>query len=252
MQVIEATMLTHGKVGFASREVGRMTDTEPCVLNTALHYALGLSGGRYVDTSHQPTYIEDTAAVVNDIYVTPAVPAKTDKQDSARASFITTVRNARGDDYATPNYPATDSRNEKANLNVPSFERERALAPGNLFRFYVFPYGRSVEEALEALPQYIRLGKKRGKARVEYRTVDAERRSGTFSLGHPLSIYDHKARPTGGVIMKQIQPTPLVYEGEFDTDHYAIESPFSEEADYEARVCYPADAKFLLRKRGDA
>lgn len=252
MQVIEATMLTHGKVGFASREVGRMADTEPCVLNTALHYALGLSSGRYVDISHQPTYIEDTAEVVNDIYVTPAIPAKADKQDSARASFITTVRNARGDDYATPNYPATDSRNEKASLNVPSFERERALAPGNLFRFYVFPYGRSVEEALEVLPRYIRLGKKRGKAHVEYRTVDAERRSGTFSLGHPLSIYDHEARPTGSVIMKQIQPTPLVYEGEFDTDHYAIESPFSEGADYESRVCYPADAKFLLEKRADA
>jgi CRISPR-associated protein Csc1 len=251
MQVIEATMLTHGKVGFASREVGRMADTEPCVLNTALHYALGLANGRYVDTTHQPTYIEDTAEVVNDLYVTPAIPAKADKQGSARASFITTVRNARGDDYAMPNYPATDARNEKASLNVPTFERERALAPDNLFRFYVFPYGRTAEDALDVLPRYIRVGKKRGKARVEYRIVDAERRSGSFSLGHPLSIYDHEARPTGGVIMKQIQPTPLVYEGEFDTDHYAIESPFSDGAAYERRVCYPADAKFLLRKRND-
>lgn len=252
MQVIEATMLTHGKVGFASREVGRMADTEPCVLNTALHYALGLASGRYVDTTRQPTYIEDTAEVVNDLYVTPAIPTKANKKDSARASFITTIRNARGDDYATPNYSAKDDRNEKAGLNVPVFERERALSPGNLLRFYVFPYGRSVEEALEALPRYIRLGKKRGKARVEYRIVDAERRSGSFSLGHPISIYDHEARPTGGVVMKQIPPTPLVYEGEFDTDHYAIESPFSERASYESRVCYPADAKFLLRKRNDA
>jgi CRISPR-associated protein Csc1 len=251
MQVIEATMLTHGKVGFASREVGRMADTEPCVLNTALYYALGLASGRYVDISHQPTYIEDTAEVVNDIFVTPAVPAKTSEQDSARASYITTVRNARGDSYATPNYPATDQRNEKARLNVPSFERERALAPGNLFRFYVFPYGRSIHDTLEMLPRYVRLGKKRGKARVEYRTVDAERQSGTFSLGHPLSIYDHRARPTGSVIMKQIQPTPLVYEGEFDTDHYAIESPFSNETTHGQRVCYPADGKFLSQKRND-
>jgi len=36
MQVIEATLTTHGKVGFASREVGRMTDTDSCILNTAL------------------------------------------------------------------------------------------------------------------------------------------------------------------------------------------------------------------------
>lgn len=57
MQVIEATLTTHGKVGFASREVGRMTDTDSCILNTALHYALGLASGRYVDVSHEPTYI---------------------------------------------------------------------------------------------------------------------------------------------------------------------------------------------------
>lgn len=251
MQVIEATMLTHGKVGFASREVGRMADTEPCVLNTALHYALGLASGRYVDTSHQPTYVEDTTNVVNDIYVTPAIPAKETSSGSARSSFITTTRNARGDAYATPNYSATDERNEKASLNVPTFERERALAPGNLFRFYVFPHGRSAKETLDALPRYIRVGKKRGKARVDYRIVDAERRSGAFTLGHPLSIYDHEIRPTGGVIMKQMRPTPLVYEGEFDADHYAIESPFSEERGYQDRICYPAGAKFLKTKRKD-
>lgn len=249
MQVIEATMSTHGKVGFASREVGRMTDTEPCVLNTALHYALGLAAGRYVDTSHQPTYIEDTEEVVNEVYVTPATPAREHRGDSQRTSYITTNRNARSDTYATPNYPATDDPTGRSAKNLPTFERERALAPGNLFRFYVFPYGRPADVVADELPQYIRLGKKRGKARVAYRIVKAERRSGSFSLGHPLSIYDHESRPTGGVLMKQMQPTPLVYEGDFETDHYAIEPPFSEER--QSRVCYPADAKFLAAKRSD-
>lgn len=251
MQVIEATMLTHGKVGFASREVGRMADTEPCVLNTALHYALGLAAGRYVDTSHQPTYITDTADIVNEVYVTPAVPAKERKGGTRRTSYITTNRNARSDTYATPNYPADDDPTGRSKKNLPTFERERALAPDNLFRFYVFPYGRSASSVLEELPPYIRLGKKRGKAWVEYRLVDAERREGMFTLGHPLSIYDHESRPTGDVIMKQMQPTPLVYEGKFDTDHYAIESPFSDKQEYESRICYPAEAKFLATKRSD-
>ncbi|WP_256547916.1 type I-D CRISPR-associated protein Cas5/Csc1 [Halovivax gelatinilyticus] len=247
MQVIEATLTTHGKVGFASREVGRMTDTDPCILNTALHYALGLASGRYVDVIHQPTYIEDTADVVDDVYVTPAAPARIERQGTARTEYLTTNRNARSDTYATPNYPATDDPTGRADKNLPTFERERALAPENAFRFYVFPYGQEASEVSTRLPSYIRLGKKRGKGHVSYRIVDAERRSGTFNLGHPLSVYDHDAMPTGGVVMKQMQPTPVWFEGEFDTDHYAIESPFPNES----RIRYPAGAKFLATKRDD-
>lgn len=239
MQVIEATLRTHGKVGFASREVGRMTDTDPCILNTALHYALGLASGRYVDVNHQPTYIEDTADVVHDVYVTPAAPAQDGRQNSVATEYLTTNRNARSDTYATQSLPPDE--------NIPTFERERTLAPGNVFRFYVFPYGQNATEVIAQLPSYIRLGKKRGKGHVSYRIVEAKRRSGTFSLGHPLSIYDHETDPIGEVVMKQMQPTPVWFEGEFDADHYAIEPPFQNEQ----RVCYPAEAKFLATERKD-
>lgn len=247
MQVIEATLTTHGKVGFASREVGRMTDTDSCILNTALHYALGLASGRYVDVNHQPTYIEDTVEIVNDVYVTPAAPARIERDESIKTEYITTNRNARSDTYATPNYPATDDPTGKSSKNLPTFERERALAPENVFRFYVFPYGRDATEVVSQLPSYIRLGKKRGKGHVSYRIVDGARRSGDFTLGHPLSVYDHETTPTGGVVMKQMQPTPVWFEAEFDTEYYAIESPFRNQS----RVCYPADAKFLATKRND-
>lgn len=247
MQVIEATLTTHGKVGFASREVGRMTDTDSCILNTALHYALGLASGRYVDVSHQPTYIEDTTEIVNDVYVTPAVPARAERDESARTEYLTTNRNARSDTYATPNYPATDDPTGKSSKNLPTFERERALAPENVFRLYVFPYGRDAKEVISELPSYIRLGKKRGKGRVSYRIVEGERRSGTFNLGHPLSVYDHETAPIGGVVMKQMQPTPVWFEAEFETDHYAIEPPFRNQS----RICYPAGARFLATKRND-
>jgi CRISPR-associated protein Csc1 len=204
-----------------------------------LHYALGLANGRYVDVSHQPTYLEDTADVVNKVYVTPASPARVERQGSVRTEYLTTNRNARSDTYATSSHPPDE--------NIPTFERERALAPENVFRFYVFPYGQDATELATQLPSYIRLGKKRGKGHVNYRIVDAERRSGTFRLGHPLSIYDHETRPIGGVVMKQMQPTPVWFEGEFDNDHYAIEPPFPNEE----RVCYPAEAKFLATKRND-
>ncbi len=247
MQVIEATLTTHGKVGFASREVGRMTDTDACILNTALHYALGLASGRYVDVSRQPTYIDDTVDVVNEVYVTPAVPARADQSESIRTTYLTTNRNARSDTYATPNYPATDDPTGKAKKNLPTFERERALAPENVFRFYVFPYERDATDVVSQLPSYIRLGKKRGKGHVSYRIVEGQRRSGKFTLGHPLSVYDHEAMPIGGVVMKQMQPTPVWFEAEFNTDYYAIEPPFRNQS----RVCYPASAKFLLTKRND-
>jgi CRISPR-associated protein Csc1 len=116
-----------------------------------------------------------------------------------------------------------------------------------VFRFYVFPYGRDATEVVSQLPSYIRLGKKRGKGHVSYRIVDGARRSGEFTLGHPLSVYDHETTPTGGVVMKQMQPTPVWFEAEFDTEYYAIESPFRNQS----RVCYPADAKFLATKRND-
>lgn len=244
MEILEATLSTHGKVGFASREVGRMADTDPYILNTALHYALGFAGGNYVDITHQPTYIEDTADIVDEVYVTPATPVAVES-DSIRTEYLTTNRNARTDTYATPNYSAENDPTGKASQNLPTFERERALAPGNYFRFYVFPYGRTTESIRETLPSYIRLGKKRGKAHVQYRVVNAERRSGSFSLGHPLSIYDHDARPLADVVMRQMRPTPLWFEGEFETDHYAIESPIQSTD----RVHYPADAKFLATKR---
>ena len=240
MQVIEATLLTHGKVGFASREVGRMADTDPCILNTALYYALGIASGRYVDDTHKPTYIEDTKAIADELYVTPAAPARVDRQDPIRTEYLTTNRSNRSDKYA--------SGSEPAEKNIPTFERERTLAPDNVFQFYVFPYERDATTVAAELPSYIRVGKKRGKARVNYRVVDAQRRSGTFDLTHPLSIYDHDATPVGGVVMKQMQPTPVWFEGEFDTDYYAIEPPFPNEQ----RVCYPADAQFLRTKRDNA
>lgn len=238
-QIIEATLTTHGKVGFVSREVGRMSDTDPYLLNTALYYALGFASGNYVDVTHQPTYKSDTEGIAENTYITPGKPITTQEfnenspAETPSVEYITTNRSARSDTYATPNFPAKDDRNEYAGLNTPSFEKERCFLPENSFRFYIFlthgsPY------SIDDLPEYIRLGKDRGKCRVEYRTVPYKTETGNYTISHPMSAYDYPAKPDGEVIMKKIPPLTLWIEARFNNSKYISINPDSDE-----RVIYP-------------
>lgn len=249
VEVIEATLTTHGKVGFVSREVGRMSDTDPYLLNTALYYALGLAQGNYVDTSHQPTYKRDTAATAANTYITPGKPVATADgteipSDSPSVEYITTNRNARSDSYATPNLPAKDDRNEYADLNTPSFEQERCFLPENTFRFYIFLAPDS-PHSIQDLPRYIRLGKDRGKCRVDYREVPFETHSGTYSISHPMSAYDHTDKPDAGVVMKKIPPLTLWIEATFEGQYISIDP------DSDDPVAYPHPEELeFLKTRG--
>lgn len=250
MQVIEATIRTMGEVGFASREVGRLADTEPYVLNTALYYALGFASGRYVDRTFEPTYIEDTDPVADEVYVTPAASIPAPDAGSVQTDYITSTYSARGDDYATVNYSAQNDPNAKQNL--PSFGRRRVLGHGNHLRCYLVPKSISATEIDERVPQYIRIGKKRGKARIDTRLVDARRKTDEYELGHPIGAYDHAEPPTGNVITKRMQPTPLILQGDYEGEHLAISTrpPDAGEDDGSfERVHLPAGARFLETKR---
>jgi len=235
MDVVEIVLETQGKVGFASREVGRTADTAEYLLNTALHYALGFAAGRYVDTIHRPTYQEDTAEVVEDVYITPAEPL--DQPD-----YWTTIYNARGDRYATVNYAAADDPDQK--INLPRFGRERAFTQGNEFRCYAIPRAESARELLSELPAYARLGKKRGKAKIHTRLVTARRETGRFTANHPFSVYDYDGTPLGSVISKNMRPTPLILQAEYEDEHLTIPRGENEPP---ARL--PTDLQFLRTKR---
>ncbi len=235
MDVLEATLQTRGEVTFTSREVGRLADTEPYILNTALYYALGLASGRYVDTSYEPTYIEDTDSLT-DLYVSPAAPAA-----GSSPNYVTTTYNATRDEYAEVNYSAQDDPNAKQNL--PSYGRRRSLAQGTTLRFFVIPRDRSVAEVTEHIPQYIRLGKKRGKARLNLQRRSASYHSGEFRLNHPIGAYDHPDPPAGNVITKAMKPTPLVLQGDYRGEYISISRG---EAD---RIRMPAELTFLATKR---
>lgn len=235
MHVVEIILETQGKVRFASREIGRTVDTAEYLLNTALHYAFGFASGRYVDTKHQPTYVEDTEAVVDQLYITPAAPRES-------PSYWTTTYNARGDDYTAVNYAAADDPDQ--DINIPRFGRERAFSHGNEFTCYILPREQSANEILDALPAYVRLGKKRGKAKVHARTVEARRQTGQFTLNHPISTYDYTELPLGSLVSKKMRPTPLVLQAEYEDEHLVI----PRESD-DAPITIPADLQFLKTKR---
>lgn len=235
MNVVEIVLETQGKVGFASREVGRMADTAEYLLNTALHYALGFAQGRYVDTIHQPTYIEDTESVVDELYITPAAPLE-------QPEYWTTIYNARGDRYATVNYPAAEDPDRK--INIPRFGRERAFSHGNEFRCYIVPRRANARDVQTDLPVYVRLGKKRGKAKLHTRIVEARRDSGRFTVNHPFGAYDYDETPLGSVISKNMRPTPLILQAEYEDDYLTIPR-----GEGEPPVKLPLELGFLQTKR---
>ena len=235
MDVLEATLKTRGEVTFTSREVGRLADTEPYLLNTALYYALGLASGRYVDTTYEPTYVEDTANLT-DLYISPATPLA-----GNTPNYITTTYNATSDEYAEVNYSAQDDPNAKQNL--PSYGRRRSLGQGNAMRFFVVARDWPIDDVADQIPQYVRLGKKRGKARLDLQKRNASRQSGEFKLNHPIGAYDHPDPPEGNVITKSMKPTPLILQGDYRGEYLSIDRGEDE------RVRIPAGLTFLATKR---
>lgn len=240
MEVLEATIRTRGEITFTSREVGRLADTEPYVLNTALYYALGLAKGRYVDRSFEPTYVDDTDQVAEEVYVSPAAPIP-----GTTPQFVTTTYNTTRDEYAVVNYAAEDDPHESQNL--PSYGRRRSLAHGTDLRFFLIPREQDVTTVAADLPQYARIGKKRGKARIDLAVREAKRRSGSFRLNHPIGAYDHVDTPTGNVISKSMQPTPIVLQADYKGDYLRIDR--SEAETDPEMVELPAGLTFLATKR---
>jgi CRISPR-associated protein Csc1 len=240
MDVLEATLQVCGEVTFTSREVGRLADTEPYILNTALYYALGLARGRYLNTGYKPTYLEDTADIAEEVYLSPAVPV-----EGTSPEFVTSTYNATRDEYVEIHYSAQDDPYQKQNL--PSFGRRRSLAAGTVLRFFAIPRGGDADALASELPTYLRLGKKRGKARLDVTRREAEERSGSFQLGHPIGGYDYEPTPLGNVATKSMKPTPLILRADYEGDYLRIDRSAAERGPNS--IALPRNLEFLTRKR---
>lgn len=243
---LEVTLRTQGEIWFASRELGRLADTEPYFLNTALYYAFGLSSGRYVDTLFEPTYLEDTSDVADEIYVTPAAP--TPSVEGEVANRITSTYNTSTDQYATINYSATEDPD--ADRNLPSYGRRRVLGHGNELRCYLLGRNLSADELDTRVPGYVRLGKKRGKAKVETTQLPVSSGVGEYQLGHPIGAYDTEQTPTGNLVTKRMRPSPIVAQATYEGEYVEIQEVDADaDAEDECSVCLPHDVTFLKTKR---
>jgi CRISPR-associated protein Csc1 len=149
----------HDSLYFATREIGRLYETEPVIHNYALCYALGLVDSeiysttvseehsyRYFCPEQVPKYEPHlTALNQQGIYVTPG-------RSISHSSTLNTWK------YANNNYHV---EMEKTQKNIPSFGRTKEIAPESKFEFFI------ISEKSLKLAKWIRLGKWMSKAAVE-------------------------------------------------------------------------------------
>jgi len=149
----------HDSLYFATREIGRLYETEPVIHNYALCYALGLVDSeiysttvseehsyRYFCSEQVPKYEPHlTALNQQGIYVTPG-------RSISHSSTLNTWK------YANNNYHV---EMEKTQKNIPSFGRTKEIAPESKFELFI------ISEKPLKLAKWIRLGKWMSKAAVE-------------------------------------------------------------------------------------
>jgi CRISPR-associated protein Csc1 len=149
----------HDSLYFATREIGRLYETEPVIHNYALCYALGLVDSeiysttvseedsyRYFCPEQVPKYEQHlTALNQQGIYVTPG-------RSISHSSTLNTWK------YANNNYHV---EMEKTQKNIPGFGRTKEIAPESKFEFFI------ISEKSLKVAKWIRLGKWMSKAAVE-------------------------------------------------------------------------------------
>jgi CRISPR-associated protein Csc1 len=174
----------HDSLYFATREIGRLYETEPVLHNYALSYVLGLVDNpqfntvvaeehsyRYFCPEQVPKYEEHlTPLNQQGIYVTPGKALN-------HAAILNTWK------YADNRYHVEMKQTEK---NIPSFGRTKEIAPESQFEFFV------ISEKPLILPRWVRIGKWASKARLEIKELLKPKHHQTkeFTCSHPLNPLD--------------------------------------------------------------
>jgi CRISPR-associated protein Csc1 len=182
--IYRCTLELHDSLYYATREIGRLYETEPVLHNYALCYALGLvDSDRHstrVSEEHSYCYFcpeqipkyEEHLTPLNQqgIYVTPARAVR-------HSAILNTWK------YASNNYHV---EMEKTQKNIPSFGRAKEIAPESVFECFV------VSEQLLTLPTWIRLGKWMSKAEVTLEELLSPKRhqASDFTVPFPLNPLD--------------------------------------------------------------
>ncbi|NEP17827.1 MAG: type I-D CRISPR-associated protein Cas5/Csc1 [Leptolyngbya sp. SIO4C1] len=182
-QIYRCTLELHDSLYYATREIGRLYETEPVLHNYALCYALGLvdseqyattvpaeSSYRYFCSEQVPMY-EAHLTPLNQqgIYVTPA-----------KAIRYSTVLHTWK--YADNRYHVEMQKTKK---NIPSFGRAKEIAPESQFECFV------ISTKPLTFPRWIRLGKWMSKAKIEIDDLgQLAPKTGEILCAHPLNPLD--------------------------------------------------------------
>ncbi|BAY20934.1 hypothetical protein NIES2100_06780 [Calothrix sp. NIES-2100] len=173
----------HDSLYYATREIGRLYETEPVIHNYALCYALGLVDSaiysttvaeehsyRYFCPEQVPKYEEHlTPLNQQGIYLTPA-------RAISHSAILNTWK------YANNNYHV---EMEKTQKNIPSFGRAKEIAPESEFEFFL------ISQKTLKLPKWIRLGKWMSKAELKVKELPQPKTAeGLFTCKYPLNPLD--------------------------------------------------------------
>lgn len=231
--VYEGVLELMGELFFATLEPGNRYVTKPLILNTALYYALGYARGLYVNRTagrskrQRPTYIEDTAALADRVYVSVARPI-------TPLRLTTENANARGDDYVQPNHPEKQINSPTGKIGT-----RKQIQPGARFRFFVMSFDGSEPD----LPAYIRIGKKRTKALIEWTAHSVQQKTGSFMMNHPVLVDDLARMPVGDLRFSRMIPFDVIEQGRFDGPFCSFVCTNGDP------VQFPTDLRFLQRGR---
>lgn len=215
----------HDYLFYATREMGRLYETETYLHNYGLSYALGLVKSPFANLSQVPHYREDLAAMNEQgVYVTPAHPL--------HYSFaFHTFKMANVDYY---NFTPQVSSNQVV------FGRAKELAPESTFEFYV------LSEREPMLPRWIRLGKWMAKARVDIVACkQADVKEGSYRVSGALNPLDLTTVPSHCNIVS-MAPASLLTDVYHAGEYYTISL---NEQKKTAPVCLPAAMRYLVKLR---
>ncbi len=207
----------HDSLYFATRELGRLYETEPILHNYALCYALGLVDNdfynttvadedayRYFCSEQIPKYAQHLSPLNQQgIYLTPA-----------RAIQHTAVLNTWK--YADNRYHVEMQKTQK---NIPSFGRAKEIAPESIFEFFL------LSAHPLTLPKWIRLGKWMSKAELIVAELDSPKRSsGSFIYPYPLNpldvMFSHQVISYDTINMP---PVSLIRNVRINGDYYEVD-----------------------------
>lgn len=218
--VYRGTIELHDNLYYATREIGRLYETEPVLHNYALCYALGLidsakyattvpeeSGYRYFCAEQVPMY-EAHLTPLNQqgIYVTPARAVR-------HAAVLNTWK------YADNRYHVEMQKTQK---NIPSFGRAKEIAPESRFEFFI------ISDQPLTFPHWIRLGKWMSKAEVSVKELPPPKRNSAkeFTFPYPLNPLD--VMFTNQVLSYDtinMPPVSLIRNVRMVGEYYSFEKP---------------------------